>query len=312
MSKSPLVSIGLPVFNGERFLTACLDSLRAQTYANLEIIISDNASTDGTLDICERYARMDSRIRVLHSPQNLGSAWNHNRVRQIASGKYFKWCGADDVIAQEFVQACVEVLETTEDAVLAFPLSIVIDDTGREIDRTRDQLPLSSPDVVVRFSALLCSWPATQNPYYGVVRRTAMERVRPLGSFLANDRCVVAELSLLGRFLQVQRYLMFRRKHVEHQRRTRVLEQRLLIPQDDRDFRAREWNVLRENLRSVARASLDAATKQRLTVATMSWVFTRRMDFVSECWEYAHAAARSSIERLRTIFGNRPNAASSS
>src|SRR5262249_44963466 len=127
---SPLVSIGLPVYNGERFLGTCLDSLLAQTYANLEIVISDNASTDGTPALCEEYAARDPRIRFVRSDRNRGAAWNHNQVASMARGVYFRWCGADDALDPRFIEACVATLESQRDAVLAFPLSIVIDETG--------------------------------------------------------------------------------------------------------------------------------------------------------------------------------------
>jgi glycosyltransferase involved in cell wall biosynthesis len=311
MMARPLVSIGLPVYNGERFLAGCLDSLLAQTYSDLEVVISDNASTDGTLAICERYAALDPRIRIFRSNENRGGAWNHNRVRELSGGEYFKWCGADDVIAPRFVEACVAALELEPAAVLAFPLSVVIDDHSQELRRTTDRLPLSGDNVAVRFGALLRSWSTSHNPFYGVVRRAALDRTRPLGAFLANDRCLLSELAIAGPFLQVEEYLMYRRLHAEHTARTRLLEQRLLNPHDDRPFRAREWIVLRESLKSVAHASLDAATKLRLAGVLSSWVVKRRMDFYYECRELAGETLRPMLRWGHTLVEDQDDVASS-
>ena len=87
--KSPLVSIGLPVFNGEKSLAQALDALLDQDYSNLEIIISDNGSTDRTSEICEEFLKKDTRIKYYRSSENLGSNWNFNRVFELSSGKYF-------------------------------------------------------------------------------------------------------------------------------------------------------------------------------------------------------------------------------
>jgi glycosyltransferase involved in cell wall biosynthesis len=180
--------LGLPVFNGAQFLTSCLDSLLAQTYDNFELIISDNASSDETAAICESYAKRDSRIRYERLKSNRGAAWNHNHVLERARGVYFRWCGADDCIAPRFLEACVEALENRADAVLAYPLSVVIDGTDQPVDRTSDRMELDAADPVIRFAHLLDSWNSTHNPFYGVMRMTSLAGVRHLGTFLANDR----------------------------------------------------------------------------------------------------------------------------
>ena len=95
---SPLVSIGLPVYNGDRYLAEALDSILAQSFADFELIISDNASTDGTQDICETYARRDERIVYSRLPENLGAAPNYNRLVEMARGELFKWAAHDDRI----------------------------------------------------------------------------------------------------------------------------------------------------------------------------------------------------------------------
>src|SRR3972149_8539793 len=97
MSKiNPRVSVGLPVFNGEQFLRQALDSVLAQTYPGFELIISDNASTDRTQDICEAYATRDKRIQYYRQSKNVGGGRNYNFVFEVSNGEYFKWLAHDD------------------------------------------------------------------------------------------------------------------------------------------------------------------------------------------------------------------------
>ena len=95
----PRVSVGIPVFNGERFLAETIESILAQTFKDFEIVISDNASTDRTEEICRSYAARDPRIRYNRNDTNRGAAWNHNRVFELARGEYFKWQSHDDFCA---------------------------------------------------------------------------------------------------------------------------------------------------------------------------------------------------------------------
>lgn len=106
----PLVSIGVPVRNGARFLEQALDSLLAQSYQEFELIISDNASTDQTEAICRAYAARDGRIRYYRSSKDLGLAHNYNYLFQLARGEYFKWAAADDLHEPDYVLRCLDVL----------------------------------------------------------------------------------------------------------------------------------------------------------------------------------------------------------
>src|SRR3954454_13625589 len=89
--RPPRLTIGLPVHNGERYLEESLTALMKQTFSDFELIISDNASTDGTEAICRRHADQDPRIRYIRQSHNLGAADNHNLLVPLARGEYFKW-----------------------------------------------------------------------------------------------------------------------------------------------------------------------------------------------------------------------------
>jgi glycosyltransferase involved in cell wall biosynthesis len=272
----PLVSLALPVYNGERFLSSCLQSLVEQTYDHCEIIISDNASTDGTQAICREFVRRNPRMRYVRAERNRGAAWNHNRVLELAHGSLFKWCGADDTIEPRFIEACVAALTEHTDAVLAYPRTLLIDDAGEVVDRTSTHLAVDSPDRVVRFGHLLSALHMTHNAFYGVMRTDAVRRVRPLRAMLAADRCLLAELALAGRFVDVQENLLLRRQHHANVRRSATQERDHYDPERWRPLRARELGALRAHVVSVLRSPLDVKTKARLLELVAVRAFHKR------------------------------------
>src|ERR1700754_583434 len=103
MRAAPRLSIGLPVYNSEDYLAESLEALLGQSFEDFELIISDNASTDGTADICRRYRGQDSRIRYIRQPRNIGGAPNHNFLVHEARGELFKWASHDDLYARDLL-----------------------------------------------------------------------------------------------------------------------------------------------------------------------------------------------------------------
>jgi glycosyltransferase involved in cell wall biosynthesis len=285
-SGGPLVTIGLPVFNASRYLTECLTALVGQTYRNIHIVISDNASTDDTVAICEEYAARDARIAIVRTDRNRGAGWNHRRVLQLAKGTYFRWQGADDIIAPTFVAACVAALELNPQAVLAYPLTTIIDDGGVVVGKTSDRLPLGAPDPRVRFAALLSPWSITHSPFYGVMRLSATVTLPKYGAFLAADRTFLAELALRGSFVQVEEFLMFRRYHVKHVTQTDKSEREHADPESAHKFRPREFRVLREHLAAAWRAPASPIRKLRYFASVGTWAIARRMTFMCEARDH--------------------------
>src|SRR5262245_51224042 len=127
---SPRLSIGLPVYNGERFLEPALDCLLAQTFEDFEIIIGDNASTDRTPEICESYKRRDLRVRYIRNERNLGAIANFNRVFQLSTAPLFKWAAHDDLYRESYLETCIRLLDENPDAILAHSNTAFIDDNG--------------------------------------------------------------------------------------------------------------------------------------------------------------------------------------
>lgn len=116
----PKVSIGMPVYNGEAFIHKALDSLLGQTFSDFELIISDNASTDATAEICKDYERKDKRVQYIRQSENKGAMFNFKFVLSRALGPYFMWAAADDIWDKDFLRQCVNCLDNRPDIGIAF------------------------------------------------------------------------------------------------------------------------------------------------------------------------------------------------
>lgn len=213
---APRVSVGLPVYNGESYLAESLEALLGQTFEDFELIISDNASTDGTAGICRRYGKQDPRIRYVRQPRNIGGAPNHNYVVQQARGELFKWASGDDLYARDLLKRCVDALDEFPHVVLAHPWTATIDDSGaaRAVEYS---LATASPSAPERFRSLLFANGGDDTE--GVIRLSVLRRTPLLASYHHSDRTLSAELGLYGPFYQVRDWLYFRRDHPERAER---------------------------------------------------------------------------------------------
>ncbi|MEA3411740.1 MAG: glycosyltransferase [Pseudomonadota bacterium] len=209
---SPLVSIGLPVYNGERFIGAALDSIGSQTFEDFELVISDNASTDGTQEICERYAGKDGRIRYLRNEINIGAGNNFNRAYELSKGKHFKWMAHDDVLAPGFIRDCVSALDEDDSAVLSHPGAEIIGEDGEKQKDYNVSLKTDAVAAHKRFAELVLS---RHNCYqiFGLIRSDALRQTRLIANYTGSDRNLLAELSLMGRFIEVPGVLVYYRQH---------------------------------------------------------------------------------------------------
>ncbi len=203
----------MPIFNGEAFLEQTLQSLLAQDLADFELIISDNASTDRTFEICQEYARRDVRISLMSNEINRGAAWNYNQVFDLARGKYFKWAAADDLYEPSFLRHCVNRLAASKGrATLAYAQTILIDGEGRKLGRYDDRMALGQSTAHQRVAALardlqLC------NAIFGVMRRDVLAATRRIGRYGSADRVLLAELCMRGEIIEVPAPLFYRRIH---------------------------------------------------------------------------------------------------
>ena len=214
-SGTPRVSIGLPVFNGERYLKETLDSLLRQTYKDFEIIISDNASTDYTETICRNYAASDRRIRYYRNERNLGMAANFRRVFEVRAGEYFKWAGADDLCVPEYLGRCVEVLDADLGVVLVCARTLYIDENGEMVGKAEPAWNLQSESAYERLRYVIYfGSDANLDAWLGLTRAEALSKTNLMPNYPCGDKRPLGELSLFGKFVEIPEYLSMRRLHV--------------------------------------------------------------------------------------------------
>ena len=209
----PRLSIGLPVFNGGETLGPAAESLLSQSFGDFELIIADNASTDGTEEVGRALAARDSRVRYVRNPANLGIAANFNGVLgRSAGGEYFKWATADDLWLPEYLAACIAVLDTNPDVVLAYGRTGFIDAGGASLDVEDPgwHLPMDSAADRFRFVLASSHW---VNSLVGVIRRAALNRTRLFRDYPGSDYALLGELALEGKLVEVPEVLYLRRLH---------------------------------------------------------------------------------------------------
>lgn len=293
MPEVPIVSIGMPVYNGEEFLSEALDSILEQTFKDFELIISDNASTDQTESICRTYAAKDSRIRFVRNETNLGASINYKTVFRLAKGRYFRWAPADDLFAPESLEVCVKTLNKHPEAVLCYPKTTLIDERGEVIRLYEDNLhlPMSSP--VERFRRVLKQI-GLANCLYGLIRREALGKTALLGNYPGADIVLILELSLLGQFIEVPRPLFFRRMHSKASSSIRTVEgtQEFFDPKTTGRLFMRGWRHLVEQERAILRVPLSWKEKFQLSYSVARSAIASRHALLEEISQAARIGAR--------------------
>jgi glycosyltransferase involved in cell wall biosynthesis len=266
VSAAPLVTIGVPVYNSELYLATSLDSLLAQTYRDFVLIICDNASTDGTAELCQRYVARDPRVRYYRNPVNIGMNGNFNRVFELTQTKYIKWSTADDFWAPEMLADAVAILEADESIVVCYPRVVIVDAEGKERDRFEDELHLMQDDPVERFLTLIRKIKLA-NHHLGLLRTSAIRRTRLFGKHTGADIGFLAEMALYGKYCEVPKYQYFRRFHSESsswKRADQDQQARRFHAANVRRIAFNDWRFHWAFTSAVLRSPLGAAAKLKV------------------------------------------------
>ncbi len=291
----PLVSIGIPVYNGEKYAAEAIRSAQAQDYPNLEIIISDNASTDSTPVIIKTLADEDPRIRVIWQETNVGAAANFNAVLDESKGEYTMWLAADDLIEPSYIRRSVEILSTRPEVIGVYSNARRIDDSGDQVgdyETSMSALRLDHPDAAVRARDAIKGFPAVA--VFGVMRRDAMMATGKHGDYIGGDRVLVMELALLGQLVRIDEELFARRIHpdaysslVEKGARARWFGGADANPGNADIVRIRKHL---DGLRSLAP---DSRVRRQGSIAVLTWL----------PWTLAKSHSFNAVQRVLMLVG---------
>lgn len=294
---SPRVSIGLPVYNGERYLRLALDSLLRQTFTDFELVISDNASTDATEAICREYALRDPRVRYHRNARNIGGSRNHNRVVELSVGEYFLMGAHDDLRAPDYLRRCVEVLDADPTCVICFSKTEWIDEEGRPLPAPGFDLDVDSPDPVVRFREII-RMDHDLAPIYGLMRTAILKRTPLEGQYADCDRVELAELALYGRFVQLPEVLFFRREHPgqsTRMHRSRQARTAWFDPDAPDQLVFPYFRQLGEYLLAIHRVPQPTRVRRRCLLAMAGWIKAQRRQLRADVRDGAFCVGRRII-----------------
>jgi glycosyltransferase involved in cell wall biosynthesis len=253
--RKPFVSIGLPVYNGEDYLQEALDSIAAQTYRNYEVVVSDNASTDRTADICESYAARDPRIRYFRNPVNIGGDRNFYRSFELSRGEYFLGAAHDDRFHPEYLERVLAVLEADPEVVFGHSRAHQINGAG-DVVGTYEGRPFTESsrpserlrDAIGMRPVIAC---------LGMIRSSVLRQMPPLVPYPASDAYWQAELALHGKLVEIPEVLFYRRVHPNSGQRIPIHERiRWSDPTKAGTVTFPAWRRPAEYARSVMRAPL--------------------------------------------------------
>lgn len=280
---APKVTIGMPVYNGQMYLAETIDSVLAQTFTDFELVICDNASTDATGEICRKYAATDHRIRYFRNETNIGSVLNHRRTLELARGKYFRWGSANDLCRPALLERCVATLDSNPGVAVAFGLTTIIDDDGRDVSEYDRHLHLVDPKPADRFIRYVKEV-GYINQFAGLVRTDAMRRARPLGDYIASDIVLLAELTLQGEFFEIQEPLFKRRMTLTASTQGKSLAQLKVFynPYKPNRIVLPLWRQQWELQRAVFRSTIPPGEKQRAAGFVFKCYLWRRRELIRE------------------------------
>lgn len=260
----PIVSIGMPVYNGEQYLRETLDSLLVQDFENFELIISDNASEDSTQEICLEYANRDSRIRYYRNEKNLGACWNFNRVLQLASCEYFMWAAHDDLRKSSFISKMVTQLQRDSRISLASCLVDHINMSSQYVGRP-NQMYTKTIGESLRRCVNRMLWRGYGNLIYGVFRTERLRQACPMKPLYKNylshtDIIFLFEIAITGDVILVPEILV-------HKRVGGVSWQRMDISLTD--FIAIQWHRLNRLLSFLSRHQMNLLDRMFLSASVV-------------------------------------------
>lgn len=235
-----------------------MESVLCQQFPDLELVVSDNASDDGTRDVLEEYAHADHRVRLSVNAINVGLHENVNRVLELSRGTFFRWISADDWLDPAYLSTCVGALQARDDAIgVTTHFTIHTTDGATRYEEYGGEFPTSA-DPAKRFERMLWFFhagDAKYDPVYGLYRRDAISRSGRVRASEQADWLLAAELALMGPILHVSQRLVNRTRSYSVLYDP-VARRRRLDPVRGEELRSSSLRLYRDLLRLVYHAGL--------------------------------------------------------
>lgn len=304
---APAVSIGLPVRNGARYLDATIRAILGQDFPDLELIVCDNASTDGTAEIARAHAARDTRVTYHRQPRNLGAGPNYDDCFHRARGRYFKWAAHDDLLAPDYLSRTVAALEATPDAVLCTTGITEIGPEDQVLRIYANRFPgIEAPEPARRFAAVIHTTHQCED-FFGLFRRAALVGSGLHGTYSGSDRVLLAEMALRGRWVFVEAPVFLHREHPERYTRALLLRDRreAALWQDSSGGTRRaatlfHLTVWRHYRHAIARSVTDPAARRACERELLRWWVTGG-HAADVARDLARAASPALFEALRRV-----------
>lgn len=203
----PLVSVCMPIYNEERFIAETLESVLSQDYSNIEVVISENCSTDSTPEILACFAARDSRIRIIRTNMTILAGANGLQAFYNSNGQYYLLVAGHDRLEPGYIRKCFKLLHENPNVILAYSRAAFIDTQGRRVGICPGNIDTRGGDPVSRFFQVM--WGVQYGyPMYGLIRRDILEQVYNKSINLpAPDYLLLSELACLGEFAQLEEIL---------------------------------------------------------------------------------------------------------
>ena len=301
MTPLPQVSIGLPVYNGERHIGDAIASIASQSFADFELIISDNASTDSTGEICRDWAARDGRIRYFRNASNIGAAPNYHQVFRMARADLFKWSAHDDMLGPGFLESCVAGLGDDDRAVLAYTAARQVDGDGNRIGDIPRFSQVVSADPVERFREVV-RHERLNLPIFGLMRSAALRETALPGSYHASARVQLAELALRGTFVFEPDIHFIHRNHPAGSLRAYDSVHALRSWYDTRRAAGTympRWEYMSGLIGAATRAPLSWRQRLDCYGEAFRWAFEKRRSLALDVAEAGRQLLGGAVPRLR-------------
>lgn len=303
----PKVAIGIPVYNGQKYIARAIECALDQTYSDFRLFISDNASNDETEDICRDYANRDKRVIYMRQPKNLGAVPNFNHVFEVSDSKYYKWAAVDDLYDKSYLQKAVAILDNNPDVVWCHSRTSHIDFAGHLLD-VPDGVDVAYPEresetTCTRFKSVLLGQGGCHD-IYGLIRSAAIRQTPGHIACYGSEKILIAELCLLGRYMEIPETLFFCGVVEEGSGNLRTAEEQQAFvdarrPKSTRNARLTTLNGYMSAIRRSAPNSMEA---MRCRMVVLQWLFqVSKWRSVLEKSLKGQGLGGGNIERIKQI-----------